>query len=61
MSFIWKLVIFLVIHDFTGFVSTINTECEIIFFNALFNKIDSLIDAQFAKAFCFLINVPIFL
>ena len=31
MSFIWKLVIFLGILDFTGFASTINTEFEIIF------------------------------
>ena len=31
MNYIWKLVIFLVIHDVIGFASTINTECEIIF------------------------------
>ena len=37
MSFIWKLVIFLVIQDFTGFASTINTKFEIIFFNVLFS------------------------
>ena len=37
MSFIWKLVIFLVIQDFTGFALTINTEFEIIFLNALFS------------------------
>ena len=45
MSFIWKLIIFLVIHDFAGFASTINTEFEIIFLNALFSQIESLIDA----------------
>ena len=37
MSFIWKLAIFSDIQDFTGFASTINTELEITFFNALFN------------------------
>ena len=41
MSFIWKLVIFLVIIDSTGFSSTINTEFEITFLNALFSKIES--------------------
>ena len=35
MSFIWKLVIFIVIQDSTGFDSTINAEFEIIFLNAL--------------------------
>ena len=61
MSFIWKLVIFLVILDFTGFASTIKTEFEIIFLSVLFNQIESLIDAQLTIAFCFLINVLIFL
>ena len=61
MGFIWKLFIFLVIHDFTGFAPTINTEFDMILFNPLFSKIDSLIDAQFAKAFGFLINVLILL
>ena len=51
----------LVILDFTGSASTINIEFEIIFLNALFSYIESLIDAQFAKAFCVLINVIIFL
>ena len=37
MSFIWKLVIFLVILNFTIFASTINTKFEIIFLNALFS------------------------
>ena len=32
MRFIWKVVTFLVIQDFTGFVSTINTEFEMTFF-----------------------------
>ena len=50
---IWKIVTFLVIHDFTGFASTINTEFEIIFLNVPFSESESLIDAQFAKAFCF--------
>ena len=54
MSFIWKLVLFLVIEDFTGFASTINTEFETIFLNALFSYIESLIDAQFAIVFRFL-------
>ena len=31
MSFIWKLAIFLVIEDITGFVPTINIEFEITF------------------------------
>ena len=53
MSFIWKLAIFSVIQDFTGFTSTVNSKFEITFFNALFNLIESLIDAQFARAFCF--------
>ena len=53
MSFICKLFIFLVIHDFTGIASTINTEFDIGFFYPLFSYIDTLIDAQFAKAFCF--------
>ena len=38
MNFIWKLVIFLVTEDFTGFALTINTEFEIIFLNALLAK-----------------------
>ena len=42
MSFIWKLVIFLVIHDFTGFALTIATECEILFLNAGFLTESSL-------------------
>ena len=37
MSFIWKFVIFLVVKDFTGFASTINTDFEIVFLNALFS------------------------
>ena len=61
MSFIWKLVIFLVIQDFTSFASTINTEFELIFLSAVFSRIESLIDAQFANAFCFFINVIIVL
>ena len=63
MSFIWKLVllIFFVIREFSGFASTINTEFGTIFLNALFSLIESLIDAKFAIAFCFLINVLIFL
>ena len=61
MSFIWKLAIFSVIQDFTGFASTVNTEFEITILNALFSLIESLIDAQFAKAFCFMIDVLIFL
>ena len=36
-EFIWKLVRFLVIRDFTGFVLTSNTEFEIILLNALFS------------------------
>ena len=35
MSFIWKLAIFSVIQDSTGFASTINTEFEITFFDVL--------------------------
>ena len=35
--FFWKLAIFSVIQDFTGFASTINTEFEITSFNALFS------------------------
>ena len=31
MSFIWKLAIFSVNQDFSGFASTINTEFEITF------------------------------
>ena len=54
------LFIFLVIHEFTRFASTINTEFDIMFFNALFSSINSWTDAQFAKAFSFLIKVPIF-
>ena len=53
MSFICKLVIFLVIQDFTCFASKINTEFEITFLNGLFNYIESLIYADFAIAFCF--------
>ena len=37
MSSIWKLDVFLVIQDFTGFASAVNTEFEITFFNALFS------------------------
>ena len=37
MSFIWRLVIFSVIQDFTGFARTVDTEFEITFLNALFN------------------------
>ena len=37
MVFAWRLAIFPVIQDFTGFASTINTEFEITFLNALFN------------------------
>ena len=61
MNFIWKLAIFSVIQDFTGFASTVNTEFEITFFNELFNEIESLIDAQFAKAFWCFTDVLIFL
>ena len=61
MSFLWKIVTFVVIHDFKGFALTINTEFKLLLFNVLFSYINSLIDAQFAKAFCFLINVIIFL
>ena len=38
ISFIKKVVIFSVILDFTGFVSTINRDFEIIFLNALLAK-----------------------
>ena len=31
MSFIWKLTIFSVIQDFTGFASTVNTEFKVAF------------------------------
>ena len=58
MNCTWKLAIFLVIHSFTGFASTINAEFEIISFNVLFGQIDSLINAQFAKAN---INIVLFL
>ena len=61
MSFISKLAKFSVNRDFTGFASTINTEFEITIFNALFNLLESLINAQFAKALCFLIDVLTFL
>ena len=37
ISFIWKVVIFSVILDFTGSASTINRELEMIFLNALFS------------------------
>ena len=37
MSFISKLVTFLVLQDFTGFASTIYTEFEIIFLSTLFS------------------------
>ena len=37
MRFIWKLATFSVIQDFTGFASTINTEFEMTFFDALFS------------------------
>ena len=60
MSFIWKLVKFLAILDFTGFASIINTDFRIIFLNALFSLIEPLIDIQFAIAYCLLINVLIF-
>ena len=38
MSFIWELVTFSVIQDFTGFASTVDIESEIRFFNALLTK-----------------------
>ena len=37
MSFIWKLVICLVIQDFTGFASTINIEFEMAFLYVRFS------------------------
>ena len=40
MSFISKLVTFLVLQDFTGFASTIYTEFEIIFLSTLFIVFD---------------------
>ena len=45
MSFIFKLVTLLVLLDFTGFASTIDTKFEIKFFNAC------LIDDQLAIVF----------
>ena len=36
-EFYFEKVIFLVIHDFTGFASTINTAFEIIFLNGHFS------------------------
>ena len=45
---------FLVIQDFTGFASKINTEFKKNILNVPFSLIESLINAQFSIAFCFL-------
>ena len=57
MSFSCKFFIFLVIHNFTGFASTINTEFEIIFFNAFLTKASLSWNAQFTKTFCLFLNM----
>ena len=56
MSLYWKLVILLVIKDFTGFVSTFNTEFETVFLNVLFSLIEYLTDVQFAITLLFSYN-----
>ena len=58
MGFIWKLAIFSVIQDFTGFASAINAEFEITFFKCAFYSNRVFDRCPICQNILFLIDVP---